>query len=321
LFCQRFCKNVQQEEERHVRIGVKWFSYLCDRYPPSSDNQSNQTGSEVESSTLASLQFSTPSTISCFHAHIRRYFPNGLMPPFNQPARSRANMQPEFYLPLSVKPGARPAHKTQKREFSTSNEQPDLKLAFRFDGLFQSSNVQPTVLSVFADRLPSVKPVETQTPSIEQPPRVLILSAFEPHYIEDRLPRAPQLLSTHGDRCAQRYMRLGHALTSSVVLAALKKRLPTDFAASSPTPATTNGAEQCENIPGTVSMVFVCDHVNQQREIAPHIKLIASSSLPSLASQFRHFFSIRFNFPLQLFSSLHLILVWQMRRYRRVWQR
>ncbi len=67
-------KTIYAEEVGHVAYGSKWFHFLCGR----SD--------------------SDPKPV--FHALVRRYFPGGLKPPFNDEKRAEAGIPPDFYWPL-----------------------------------------------------------------------------------------------------------------------------------------------------------------------------------------------------------------------------
>lgn len=66
---------IYDEEVRHVAIGRKWFSEIA----------KHESTSEVEQ----------------FHRLVRKYFKGALKPPFNEPARTKANLPPKFYEPLS----------------------------------------------------------------------------------------------------------------------------------------------------------------------------------------------------------------------------
>ncbi len=68
---------IYTEEVRHVAIGRKWFSIVA--------------------------KDSDASEVAQFHALVRKYYKGTLKPPFNEPARTKADLPPEFYLPLTVK--------------------------------------------------------------------------------------------------------------------------------------------------------------------------------------------------------------------------
>ena len=70
-------QTIYDEEVRHVSIGRKWFAKVAE----------HADTSEVEH----------------FHTLVRKYFKGALKPPFNEPARTKANLPPEFYEPLTVK--------------------------------------------------------------------------------------------------------------------------------------------------------------------------------------------------------------------------
>ncbi|MEM0934852.1 MAG: ferritin-like domain-containing protein [Pseudomonadota bacterium] len=63
------------EEVHHVAYGSKWFHFLCGRH----DIDPTET----------------------FHALVRRYFPGGTKPPFNEEKRAEAGLPPDFYWPLA----------------------------------------------------------------------------------------------------------------------------------------------------------------------------------------------------------------------------
>ncbi|ROU04400.1 ferritin-like domain-containing protein [Histidinibacterium lentulum] len=69
---------IYAEEVHHVAYGAKWFNFLCGR----DDLDPTET----------------------FHALVRRYFPGGTKPPFNEEKRAEAGMPPDFYWPLSDAP-------------------------------------------------------------------------------------------------------------------------------------------------------------------------------------------------------------------------
>jgi len=66
---------IYAEEVHHVAYGAKWFNFLCGR----NDLDPTET----------------------FHDLVRRYFPGGTKPPFNEEKRAEAGMPPDFYWPLS----------------------------------------------------------------------------------------------------------------------------------------------------------------------------------------------------------------------------
>ena len=66
---------IYSEEVHHVAYGSKWFHFLCGR--------ENVDPRDV------------------FHALVRRYFPGGTKPPFNEAKRAEAGLPPDFYWPLS----------------------------------------------------------------------------------------------------------------------------------------------------------------------------------------------------------------------------
>lgn len=66
---------ILEEEERHVRIGMKWFRHMCQhRAEPPHDT---------------------------FHRLVRKHFRGALKPPFNETARRAAGMEAAFYHPLA----------------------------------------------------------------------------------------------------------------------------------------------------------------------------------------------------------------------------
>jgi uncharacterized ferritin-like protein (DUF455 family) len=67
--------TIYAEEVHHVAYGAKWFNFLCGR--------ENRDPTET------------------FHALVRRHFPGGTKPPFNEEKRAEAGMPPDFYWPLS----------------------------------------------------------------------------------------------------------------------------------------------------------------------------------------------------------------------------
>lgn len=65
---------IYAEEVHHVAYGSKWFNFLCGKQ----DRDPTET----------------------FHALVRRYFPGGTKPPFNEEKRAEAGLPPDFYWPL-----------------------------------------------------------------------------------------------------------------------------------------------------------------------------------------------------------------------------
>lgn len=68
-------RTIYAEEVAHVAYGAKWFNFLCGRR--------NIDPKET------------------FHALVRRYFPAGPKPPFNEEKRAKAGLPPDFYWPLA----------------------------------------------------------------------------------------------------------------------------------------------------------------------------------------------------------------------------
>lgn len=68
-------ETIYAEEVGHVAYGSKWFHFLCGR---------GDIDPKPE-----------------FHRLVRRYFPGGLKPPFNEEKRAEAGLPPDFYWPLS----------------------------------------------------------------------------------------------------------------------------------------------------------------------------------------------------------------------------
>ena len=68
-------ETIYAEEVHHVAYGSKWFHFLCGR------------------------QDVDPK--EAFHALVRRYFPGGTKPPFNEEKRAEAGLPPDFYWPLA----------------------------------------------------------------------------------------------------------------------------------------------------------------------------------------------------------------------------
>mmetsp|Transcript_9186 Transcript_9186/g.14722 ORF Transcript_9186/g.14722 Transcript_9186/m.14722 type:complete len:82 (+) Transcript_9186:3-248(+) len=73
----RVVGQIVEEEEAHVRVGMRWFTFLCEK------------------------QYLNPA--ETFHKLVLEHFPRGLPPPFAEEARRRAGMPPEFYRPLVCK--------------------------------------------------------------------------------------------------------------------------------------------------------------------------------------------------------------------------
>ncbi|MDF1871572.1 ferritin-like domain-containing protein [Vannielia sp.] len=67
-------KVIYAEEVSHVAYGAKWFNWICGR-----------DGLDPK---------------EAFHSLVRRYFPAGPKPPFNEEKRAEAGMPPDFYWPL-----------------------------------------------------------------------------------------------------------------------------------------------------------------------------------------------------------------------------
>ncbi|SIN85450.1 ferritin-like domain-containing protein [Vannielia litorea] len=67
-------QTIYAEEVSHVAYGAKWFNWLCGR-----------DGLDPK---------------EAFHDLVRRYFPGGPKPPFNEEKRAEAGMPPDFYWPL-----------------------------------------------------------------------------------------------------------------------------------------------------------------------------------------------------------------------------
>mmetsp|Transcript_42617 Transcript_42617/g.66750 ORF Transcript_42617/g.66750 Transcript_42617/m.66750 type:complete len:291 (+) Transcript_42617:88-960(+) len=70
-------EQIVKEEEGHVRVGIRWFSHLCER--------------------------SGLDPIETFHKLVLQHFPKGLPGPFQEEARTRAGMASSFYTPLEIK--------------------------------------------------------------------------------------------------------------------------------------------------------------------------------------------------------------------------
>lgn len=66
---------IYREEVAHVAYGSKWFYFLCGR-----------AGEDPK---------------EAFHRLVRRYFPGGTKPPFNDMKRAEADLPPDFYWPLA----------------------------------------------------------------------------------------------------------------------------------------------------------------------------------------------------------------------------
>lgn len=65
---------IYAEEVGHVAYGAKWFNFLCGRHERDPKD--------------------------AFHTLVRRYFPGGPKPPFNEEKRAEAGIPPDFYWPL-----------------------------------------------------------------------------------------------------------------------------------------------------------------------------------------------------------------------------
>ncbi len=68
-------ETIYAEEVGHVAYGSKWFHFLCGRH-------------ELDPK-------------DTFHDLVRRYFPGGPKPPFNEEKRAEAGLPPDFYWPLA----------------------------------------------------------------------------------------------------------------------------------------------------------------------------------------------------------------------------
>lgn len=68
-------RRIYDEEHGHVAIGVRWFRHVA-----------RVRGVEAAET---------------FHALVRRHFPAGVKPPFNDAARDRSGLPQEFYQPLA----------------------------------------------------------------------------------------------------------------------------------------------------------------------------------------------------------------------------
>lgn len=73
-------KTIYAEEVTHVAYGAKWFNFLCGRFERDPKD--------------------------AFHELVRRYFPGGPKPPFNEEKRAEAGLPPDFYWPLVEEAGA-----------------------------------------------------------------------------------------------------------------------------------------------------------------------------------------------------------------------
>ncbi|MEM8753786.1 MAG: ferritin-like domain-containing protein, partial [Pseudomonadota bacterium] len=73
-------KVIYAEEVAHVAYGSKWFNFLCGR--------------------------ANEDPKPAFHALVRRYFPGGPKPPFNEEKRAEAGLPPDFYWPLAEEAAA-----------------------------------------------------------------------------------------------------------------------------------------------------------------------------------------------------------------------
>ncbi|OQR91990.1 hypothetical protein THRCLA_08828 [Thraustotheca clavata] len=70
-----FMEKNHAEEVTHVAAGIRWFKHLCEK-----ENK---------------------EPIPTFHKLVRMHYLGVLKPPFNTPARDRANMGEEWYMPLT----------------------------------------------------------------------------------------------------------------------------------------------------------------------------------------------------------------------------
>ncbi|MFQ6548281.1 ferritin-like domain-containing protein [Aestuariibius sp. 2305UL40-4] len=68
-------KVIYAEEVHHVAYGTKWFHFLCGR--------------------------KNLDPKDAFHSLVRKYFPGGTKPPFNEEKRAEAGLPPDFYWPLA----------------------------------------------------------------------------------------------------------------------------------------------------------------------------------------------------------------------------
>lgn len=104
---------IYPEEITHCAAGVKWFTYLCTRSIPGSQNttissvcRSPETGVAEEHSALqvdARSDDKKTLVIEAFHNTVKRYFRGPLKPPFNVEARKAAGFGPEWYEPLAFR--------------------------------------------------------------------------------------------------------------------------------------------------------------------------------------------------------------------------
>lgn len=69
-------ETIYAEEVGHVAYGSKWFHFLCGRHEKDPKD--------------------------AFHALVRRYFPGGLKPPFNDEKRAEAGLPLDFYWPMAT---------------------------------------------------------------------------------------------------------------------------------------------------------------------------------------------------------------------------
>ena len=68
-------ETIYSEEVGHVAYGSKWFHFLCGRH-------------DLD-----------PKVV--FHQLVRKYFPGGLKPPFNDEKRAEAGLPLDFYWPMA----------------------------------------------------------------------------------------------------------------------------------------------------------------------------------------------------------------------------
>ena len=70
-------ETIYRDEITHVATGTRWFQFVC-----------RARGCDP---------------VPTYHEQVRRYFRGALKPPFNEDARDRAGLTPEFYGPRAVK--------------------------------------------------------------------------------------------------------------------------------------------------------------------------------------------------------------------------
>ena len=83
-----------REETTHVKAGVRWFRYVCER-----------DGNDP---------------IATFHAIVPQYYKGRLKPPFNKEARRQAGMVEEWYVPLSSEAEAMKTTSISVKEATTA---------------------------------------------------------------------------------------------------------------------------------------------------------------------------------------------------------